>query len=229
MYHANAAAAAITAALLTVAGVGLRTLEGELERADAGTKALLDPAALARVPLRLGDWRGEDVAVDARLRAATDTDALLNRRYRRPDGGAAMLYVAYGTRIRDMAPHRPEVCYPAAGWILEGQRRIVLASGALVVPARVLDFRRSGFAEQRMIVVNYVVLDGVYHPDSSALRQRSWQIGYAAQVQIAAATDNWRNGAAAREIALAFAADALAALDECLTPGPADPTREVGP
>jgi hypothetical protein len=62
---------ALIAIVVLVAGV-YRTLEAYCNR-PAESK-LLPPGTLARLPLELGDWRGEDQPLDQRTIEATDTD-----------------------------------------------------------------------------------------------------------------------------------------------------------
>jgi len=140
----------------------------------------------------LGDWTGRDVTLSDAVIRATDTDDHVNREYRRHDGQAAIsLFVAYGVQLRDLAPHRPEVCYPGAGWTLVETLRPVLDADAGELPCRVYRFSRGGLDARELTVLNYYIVDGQYCPDVSLLRSRAWrfklQAQYAAQVQVACA------------------------------------------
>ena len=107
-------AAIVAIVALLVIGGGFRVLAARLN-STAGYEAL-EPGTLAGLPIQIGDWIGRDIPMGERIREATDTDDLLSRQYVRPSSGEVVhLYVAYGARARDLAPHRPEVCYRAAG------------------------------------------------------------------------------------------------------------------
>ena len=84
--------------------------------------ATISPAAkfnanLDALPMKLGIWQGENIELDATVKQALKADGLLCRQYtdltteRRL--GLLVVYRKYGRR--DFA-HRPELCYPAAGW-----------------------------------------------------------------------------------------------------------------
>jgi hypothetical protein len=73
-----------------------------------------DPAS---VPHTLGSWSGEDAEMNADTRGALEADEVLYRTYDHSDDihslGLLVVYRKYGRRG---FVHRPEMCYPAAGW-----------------------------------------------------------------------------------------------------------------
>lgn len=93
------------------------------------------------VPRKIGDWVEEiDVPV---LVADPQQAAMLNkiysqtlsRSYKHPNGNRIMLSIAYGSDQRDaMQVHKPEVCYPAQGFVLKETNRGVLQAGNRVIP-----------------------------------------------------------------------------------------------
>jgi hypothetical protein len=181
-------AAVVAIGLLAISGAGYRVLAGYLARPNES--APLPQGALNRLPLHIGDWVGKDVPMSEEIAKATDTDARVNRLYVRTGGSqSAMLYVAYGVRGRDLMPHRPEVCYPEAGWTLGGSspEKIPLPNGSSL-ECRLYEFRRGGLSTQVITVLNYYVVDGQYSPDVSLLRSKAWRgsggIRYMAQVQV---------------------------------------------
>lgn len=207
------------AVILVIAGMGFRVLAAGLSRVGPSTASTLPHLRLDELPLQLGSWQGEDIPLDDRLAAATDADAIINRNYIRPGGDAVGLYIAFGRRPRDMAPHRPEVCYPGAGWAFMSEEPASLKSafGGGELPGRVLEFSRGGLDGRTMVVLNYFVVDGNYGRDIESLRSRSWNVNYVAQVQIACPTNIWRDTAAARRVILDFAAAAVGPLHKVLT------------
>lgn len=203
------APAIAAAAMLVVCGVAYRAAADRLGRLGEGVS--LPHGTLGQVPLEIGGWKGADVALDPSVIRATDTDDLINREYRSAESGRAVaLYVAYGIRLRDLAPHRPEVCYPSAGWTLQETRKIeVQGADGVPIACQVHTFRRGGLEAARLIVLNYYIVDGTYCADVSLLRSMQWRGGtsggsYAAQVQIACS--GLLNPQSAEEAVKAFAA-----------------------
>jgi EpsI family protein len=201
-------AIAMAIVLLVGSGVGHRLLAARYARLAESRE--IPPGTLSRLPLSLGDWSGQEAPLDPAIIKATDTDDHLSRIYTRSsDGERISLWVAYGVRFRDLAPHRPEVCYTGVGWILEGEERSEVATpSGESLACRILTFRRSGLEGGRAMVLNYYLVDGQAAADVGLLRSYAWQLDYAAryvaQVQIVC-TDSGR-GMPAREVLSDFAA-----------------------
>ncbi|OHB66870.1 MAG: hypothetical protein A2Y76_00415 [Planctomycetes bacterium RBG_13_60_9] len=88
-------------------------------------------------------------------------------------------------------PHRPEVCYTGAGWTLIDRRFLELPLGnGTTLPCNMLQFSRGGLNAQKVIVLDYYLVDGEYCRDVSLLRSKAWRgsgtVRYVAQVQIVA-------------------------------------------
>ncbi len=183
-------AAVVAVFLMLISGVGYRVLAARLE---APVNSLsISPDAFKKLPLHIGDWKGQDVALDEAIVRATDTDAHLNRRYLRQNALDSIgLYIAYGARARDLMPHRPEVCYTGAGWTLVDRHSMDLPlSDGIKLPCRILQFKRGTLNTEKTIVLDYYIVDGQYCGDVSLLRSKAWRgsgtIEYVAQVQIIA-------------------------------------------
>jgi EpsI family protein len=183
--------AAITAgAVMLVSGIGYRVLAARLA-APVNTITLSDEA-LAPLPMDLGDWTGREAPLTDEIVEATDTDAHVSRRYSRSnDLDSVWFYIAYGVRARDLAPHRPEVCYTGAGWTLMDRRATELAlSDGTELPCNVMQFSRGTLNKETVVVLDYYIVDGEYSHDVSLLRSKAWRgsgtVGYVAQVQIVA-------------------------------------------
>lgn len=93
------------------------------------------PIELERlVPERIGNWtRVPGVSVQIvdpgqqEMLEAIYTQHMA-RAYSDPDGYVVMLSIAYGKDQRDaLQVHRPEICYPAQGFVLLGKQRASLA------------------------------------------------------------------------------------------------------
>lgn len=203
----------VAVAVLVLARTGHWLLAERLARPPQS--APLPPGTLARLPLRIGDWAGYDRPLDAALVAATATDDHLYRIYQRHAGTQSVgLYIAYGIKGRDLMPHRPEVCYPGAGWTARGSDRLALAlpdGGNLV--CTLYEFSQSGLSSQTMYVLNYYIVDGRYAPDVSLLRSKAWRgasgARYMAQVQVTCSGGALLNRDAALEAIRQFAAASI--------------------
>ena len=199
-------------------GIGYRVLAARLA-APVDTIAL-SPEALERLPLQIGDWTGRQVPLDDAVVRATDTDAHINRSYSRRNSLESLgLYIAYGVKARDLAPHRPEVCYTGAGWTLIDRRSMELPlSNEMKVPFNLLQFSRGILNKQGVVVLDYYIVDGQYCRDVSQLRLKAWRgsgaIGYVAQVQIVASVAPNLTADSAGGSVSAFAAESASSIFE---------------
>ena len=181
--------AAITAGIVMLTtGIGYRF---EAARLAAPVEAIaLSDEALARLPMKLGEWTGIEAPLTEEIAEATDTDARVSRRYSRAGGlDSVWFYIAYGVRARDLMPHRPEVCYTGAGWTLIDRHTTKLSSSdGIELPCNVMQFSRGTLNKERVLVLDYYIVDGEYSQDVSLLRSKAWRgsgkVGYVAQVQI---------------------------------------------
>jgi EpsI family protein len=200
--------------LLVAAGAGYRVLAYRLDRTLAGGS--FPRGTLAALPFEIGEWTGRDEPLDESIVEATDLDDYVNRWYvRRTDGAAVGLWLAFGSRARDLMPHRPEVCYPGAGWTLEGQNTTVLHPRAgSDLRVRILDFTRGGLDPRQLTVLNYYIVDGETCEDVSLLRSKAWRgqtsVKYTAQVQITCRESAARTTASPGNLVRAFAVDSFA-------------------
>jgi EpsI family protein len=183
-------------------------------------KTLLTSAALERLPLEIGGWRGRESPLDEAIVRATDTDAHINRIYsRRNDTEHISLYIAYGGRARDLMPHRPEVCYTGAGWTPIDKRSMELPlSDEMELPCNIFQFSRGTLNTKKTVVLDYYIVDGQYYRDVSRLRFKAWRgsgtVRYVAQVQIVTSTSVNLNASSAEKIVCAFAAESASSISK---------------
>jgi len=69
---------------------------------------------LAGVPLKIGDWVGQDIKVSQRNYDMLSPDDLLMRQYTNPKGESVLLYIVVSVENRETF-HPPELCYGGAG------------------------------------------------------------------------------------------------------------------
>ena len=177
--------------LVIASGVGYRALSTKY--ASIGRATPIPKGTLAHLPLEMGDWSGREVPLDEAIIKATDTDDHLSRAYVRRGGAAAVsVFIGYGVNIRDLMPHRPEVCYGGAGWttVETHSEEIPLPDGT-TLPCQLHRFKRGVLESRQVVVGNYYIVSGEYCGDVSLLRSKAGEFrsegAYAAQVQVSAA------------------------------------------
>lgn len=150
---------AILGCLLLVGALGA---DRGIERATATARPpLVRP--LASLPLRLGDWVGEDVPIDPRIRRESQATECLNRSYTlagRP-GCRVDLWMNYSDHGLNMR-HSPEVCLPAGGWTkVESMGRVIELPrpGEGALPVSLLGYE-SGELVQRIGFWYYIFGEG---------------------------------------------------------------------
>lgn len=124
-------------ALMILAAVLAMGLKPQQRIADQ--RPAMDLARM--IPRTFGDWREEPdlqtQIVDPRQQQMLEKiyGQTLNRAYVNPQGYRIMLALAYGSDQSDaMQVHRPEVCYPAQGFVLQGKRLDELRTPAGSLP-----------------------------------------------------------------------------------------------
>lgn len=97
----------------------------------------------AMVPKAFGEWKElpqtNAQVVNPQLAETIDRlySQTLTRVYAHPSGYRVMLSIAYGKNQSDaLQVHKPEVCYPAQGFALLGQRWVVLKLDDTNLPAK---------------------------------------------------------------------------------------------
>ena len=177
--------AAVAAVVLAVAGAAGRLAERQLQTTGASS----EPAQLASFPQHIGTWTGTDSPLDSAVARTADADAYLCRTYGdRARRSTVSLYIADGVRTRDLLPHRPEVCYAAAGWTLESAVHMDVSLGdGTTLPARLYRFGRGALDGRKVAVLNFFVVDGQVTPAVDRLRAAMSRAARSRQVQITCA------------------------------------------
>jgi EpsI family protein len=123
--------AAVIAALMCAASVAGFAARPNARAVERGTAISLE----RDVPKAFGSWKElpnqAELVVNPQAKALLDKlySQLLNRTYVNRDGYRIMLALAYGDDQRGgLQAHRPEVCYPAQGFKLNGLKDGMLAT-----------------------------------------------------------------------------------------------------
>jgi len=181
--------------LVLVAGVAI--LAPQPPTVDATLLARYDTIrrVLEGVPLRCGEWIGEEQPLPPAAVELLRPNASLCRMYRRiGSDDRALLSVIHCSDARDMAGHYPPICYPAHGWSLgrpwleaqmpglggseapksgEFESMDLLLADGRRVPLRLYRFSRAGegLTEIKMSILSAFILpDGEWTPDLSVVR-----------------------------------------------------------
>ena len=127
----------ILLALMLATSVGAIVMRPTHRIADRGPKVDLE----AMIPRTFADWREEKQSsaqiVDPQQKEMLDTiyNQILTRTYVNGSGYRIMLSIAYGSDQSDsMQVHRPEICYPAQGFVLESKQTGSLAINHGTIP-----------------------------------------------------------------------------------------------
>lgn len=184
----RATPALVALGVVLVGGIGYRWQDDRFGRALASTP--LSEGTLDQLPPDLNGWVGRRANIDESLLRATGTDQQLFREYRSSFGyPSATMFIGYGIKLRDLTPHRPEVCYSGMGWTLLSREtvKLPLAEGGSL-PCELFRFRQGDLSPRVAVVVHYYIVDGRCGPDVNWLRETALRRGaavhYAARVQI---------------------------------------------
>jgi hypothetical protein len=83
---------------------------------------------LGTLPLKVGNWEGEDMEVKSGQVGAGVTGCL-QRRYFNPITGGSVVIALVNGRPGPVATHTPEVCYGASGYLVGSKKAIRLDTG----------------------------------------------------------------------------------------------------
>jgi len=109
---------------------------------------------IARLPLKLGEWQGEDIAATEREIKASGAVGHLSRIYRNQlTGEQVSLFLICG-HMRHVSVHTPDRCYPANGFEQQGEpQRFTIATSAGPIETFTTTFRQeeaTGIHRQRV-------------------------------------------------------------------------------
>lgn len=130
--------ALLIAGMMVAASIGAIVAKPTRKAADVGLVVRLD----AMIPRRFGEWREETLGyvrvVNPQTKQLLDKlySQVLTRVYASAEGYRIMLSVAYGKDQRgSLQAHKPEVCYPAQGFVVKRNRagRLVTEFGTIPV------------------------------------------------------------------------------------------------
>jgi hypothetical protein len=162
------------------------------------------PVPLSAFPAQIGNWVGRDLAVPSTTKEYMErhfADDFLSRRYINAATNAwADVYVVYcSSQPGGILGHRPRVCYPAHGWILDGSEpsQFISRAGRPIL-CLIHRFHKPAPTHSQTVILNFYILNGqitANENDFSGLLGRRPNIAgdparYVAQVQISSVLES---------------------------------------
>lgn len=192
----------LTIFLLTSAGITYRVLASHLKLII--DKHVMLPIPLSKFPLQVGDWAGKELSIPNITKEYMEShfaDDFLSRRYFNSITKAwADVYIVYcSSKPAGILGHRPQICYPAHGWIHDGTERSQFTSqNTQQMPCLLQRFHKPAPGYEQVVVLSFYILNGritTNEDDFSNLFGRRPNIAgdpayYVAQVQISSVLEN---------------------------------------
>jgi hypothetical protein len=188
--------------LLVSTGIAYRIPAHRLKH--LGEEPFMLSVPLSNFPKEIGNWIGSDINIPATTREYMEknfADDFFSRRYvNSVEKIWADIYVVYcASRPGGILGHRPGVCYPAHGWLLETTEtsQFTLQEGRQI-DCLVQRFRQPAPALNETVVLSFYVRNGrttATESDFSSVFGRKPNIArdssrYVAQVQISSVTES---------------------------------------
>jgi EpsI family protein len=151
-------------ALVIGAELGIRVLDYSLMPApiSATQKPLKD------LPTTIGSWTGKDVDFDHNLILSSGAAEMINRDYQNPVGDQIAVNLGLWLDYEPVFPHRPEICYPNAGWEINNRKLITISNGGHPFKARLLSCDKHG---QRIFLLYWVAVGSQVALDDGDMRK----------------------------------------------------------
>jgi hypothetical protein len=184
--------------ILLASGIVYRVAASRLEIITKTPIAL--PVPLKLFPSEVTDWVGQDVPIPPNIQRVAGNDDFLNRLYvNKRTNESANIYVAYSARPRTMLGHRPQVCYPAGGWIHDSTQQIELVTrDGMKISCLLHRFHWPSKEREEQVVLNFYILNGQVTCSEKGFSGVGWRTPnirgnparYVAQVQISSDMEN---------------------------------------
>lgn len=152
------------------------------------------PIPLSEFPRQIGLWKSQDISIPLAVQKVAGNDDFVSRAYYKSDDNSSVgFYVAYTARPRTMLGHRPQICYPAVGWIHDGTEKISASSlSGRLFPCLLHRFHRPAPSYESIVVLNFYIVNGELTDDERTFTGIGWRAPniegnaarYVAQVQL---------------------------------------------
>lgn len=165
---------AVIAAVVVLIGGGSAYRLAEARFARFCNRIPLSAGTLKEVPVSLGEWTSRDVPLDTAVFPLLRLDDFVNRSYVRNNiQHPVALFIGYSSYPREVTPHRPEICYPSAGWVLAESEVIeIRCADQKVVRFLRQRFRRGGLGDREVLALSHYLVNDEYvvHADGVSRR-----------------------------------------------------------
>ena len=153
-------------ALVVIAASELAIRVVDYSMDPAPIKAPLKP--LNELPTTIGPWIGRDMPLDRHIFKNSGAADMVNRIYRNSVDDQVAVNVGVWLDYNPVMPHKPEICYPSAGWEISN-RELVKVSPLSGQPfkARVLTLQNK---DQRIALLYWVLMDNTVAVDDGEVR-----------------------------------------------------------
>ena len=188
----------LSVSILLVAGFFYRGQASHLQQIVSRDINL--PVPLSKFPLMLNGWSGEDVPIPEQIQRVAGNDDFLNRFYTTGSNNQwANVYIAYSAHPRTMLGHKPQVCYVAGGWVLEGSEKTeFFTRSGKQISCLIHRFYKPYPDHSEIVVLSFYILNGRVTQNESGFSGLGWRspniegdlARYVAQVQISSVLEN---------------------------------------
>lgn len=126
---------------------------------------------LQAIPVDMGGWQGEDVAIDENVARMLNAQQAMNRIYRDRDGTTVVASVSAWLRpetVSEVAPHVPKLCYTNSGWSIIAEREVTIETPEGPLPFIAMLCEKQG---ERIVVAYWYQMGTSYFNSVSAARR----------------------------------------------------------
>lgn len=109
----------VALACAALVGSGMVRARQDDRISTALQQGMESPITLEDVPMTLGPWQGEPTEIDPEVVRATGAIQVVTRQYINQATGVRIQVILQFGKAVNMYMHMPEICYPAAGYLLE--------------------------------------------------------------------------------------------------------------
>ena len=147
--------------MVLMAVLGLAAGSNSLMQSLLMTAPVQSVIPLESIPQSLGDWQGEDVAIDDEAIRVLGAESYINRNYRGPTGTTVGLHVASWENQETIVftPHHPNICYPGTGWTILDKRICQMGPGDSTHPVELMLLQK----DQQLMVIGFWFQVGSIH------------------------------------------------------------------
>jgi hypothetical protein len=155
---------ALAILLLVLAGITYRILASQFKHVANNPISL--PVPLSAFPTKIGDWVGMELPIPTTTKEYMEqnfADDFFSRRYVNATANTwADVYVVYcSSRPGGIVGHKPQVCYPAHGWLHDSTEPSQFTSRiGQQVRCLIHRFHKPAQMYEQTVVLNFYILNG---------------------------------------------------------------------